>query len=148
MSFILYFSGLWNASKEEPLFKTALIYTVLAVVFFVVSEGLTTEGTLLSTLAEVVYLVCECLAVLCGLRGISALAEQAGNTELRKKSQDMVMPVTGLFVLMAVLTVLAVILERAAHAVVGAGIVDLIDILLSVAVSVLCIRILYQAGKM
>ena len=103
VGFIIYLVGLNNGKKDEPLFKTALMFVLAAIVITLI--GSFTKGTV-SKLFSDLSSVASILITYYVIRAIISLADKLNNAEVAQKGKRVINLIFTVFILSFVASIL------------------------------------------
>ena len=110
IAFILNFIGVCKASKDEKSFKGALAFIIIGVIVSFVSTALY-DHRFFSIVLSVGSVICQFMVYQFIFNGIYDMSEKKGDEKLKNLSEKSVMPVMIAFILAAVITFVALLLE-------------------------------------
>ncbi len=148
IAFIFHIIGISNAAKDEPSFKTAIIFLIVGIVTSMVSAFTQAGVPVLSSILDVVSKICSLCVTLFIIQGVINLAEKLNNDEIANKGRNLFKIITAMYVLMLIAYVLVAVFRANPVTATIAIVMVVIAMILSVIQYILFLVYLSSAKKM
>ena len=147
IAFILMLVGTGNAGKDEPFFKTALLWLMIGIIASIASSCLSTFPVGAS-IFKIIATVADILSTFYIISGIVSLADKIGNTDVSAKGNLLMKMIIAVYVIAIIIEIISLITKLAVAGAVIAGILGIIAAVLSVVSYILFLVLLSRAKKM
>ena len=147
VAFILKLLGLNRAAKDEPNFKTALVFALAGIVLSILSSAFSGNATvsgIFSTVSDILDVFIFIMVV----RGIISLAKRLGNSAVAQKGNSLLKKLVAVYVIMIIISLIGNLLQKNPTAMTIAGILLLIAGILDLVIYISYLKYLGKAVAM
>ncbi len=147
VSFILMMVGIVTAGKDEPFFKTALIWIIIGVTSTILTN-IVTSVPVMQNIFTILATVADILSTFYIISGIIALADRIGNIDVSTKGQTIIKLIIATYVIAIIIKIVEMITRMNTVGVVISGILGIIALVASIVSYILFLVMLARGKKM
>ncbi len=111
ISAILNIVGIVNASKDDEGFKTALIFTILGIVFAVLSAVFQNGNTTVYSICSTLQKISELCVTLYIIQGIINLAQKLHNNDMVRRGTNLFKVILAVYLIYLLVDILTIVLQ-------------------------------------
>ena len=147
IAFILMLVGIGTAGKDEPFFKTALLWLIIGIIATIIAN-FCAAVPVAQSIFKILGTVGEILATFYIISGIVALADKIGNADVSAKGTLLMKLIITFYVIVIIIEIISLVTKLTVAGAVIAGVLAIIAAIVNVVSYILFLVLLARAKKM